>query len=208
MDLSTYGKVIFKNYYQIIIWWPILTIPPALEQTLLFFVSITLLKIFPRSFSAFFSLIFVFYYTFYLFLFFTGSVFSTIKFSIASRVKDYTPCSSKWLIWHFGKRMGKVFGGTGSPFLRFIVYVSCVLALWAPWLLRGLLRRWCVFSWDTARLQAQRLHRKSWRVGLAVPPRVRSPQNRGWNQVPCIGRQILNHWMTREAQEASLVPFM
>ena len=91
-----------------IVWWPILTIPPALEQTLFFFVSIVLLKIFPRSFSAFF-LLFFFYCTFY--LFFTGSVFFTIKFSIASRVKDYTPFnSSKWLIWHFGKQMGKVFG--------------------------------------------------------------------------------------------------
>ena len=33
---------------------------------------------------------------------------------------------------------------------------------------------------------------------LAVPRHVGSSRTRGWTHVPCIGRQILHHWTTRE----------
>ena len=34
--------------------------------------------------------------------------------------------------------------------------------------------------------------------GSVAPRRVESPHTRDWTHVPCIGRQILNHWTTRE----------
>ena len=44
--------------------------------------------------------------------------------------------------------------------------------------------------------QAQQL----WRTGPAAPRHVGSSQTRARTRVPCIGRQILNHCATREAQ--------
>ena len=35
-------------------------------------------------------------------------------------------------------------------------------------------------------------------LGLVAPWFLGSPQTRGWTCVPCIARQILNHWTTRE----------
>ena len=35
-------------------------------------------------------------------------------------------------------------------------------------------------------------------MGLVAPWQVESPQTRDQTRVPCIGRQILNHWATRE----------
>ena len=43
--------------------------------------------------------------------------------------------------------------------------------------------------------QAQQL----WLTGPAAPWHVGSSQTRARTRVPCIGRQILNHWATREA---------
>ena len=40
-----------------------------------------------------------------------------------------------------------------------------------------------------------------WRTGLVAPRHVGSSQTRARTRVPCIGRQILNHCATREAQE-------
>ena len=45
--------------------------------------------------------------------------------------------------------------------------------------------------------------RQSWCTGLAVPWNVGSSQTRGRTSVPCIARQILNHWTTREASHIS-----
>ena len=45
--------------------------------------------------------------------------------------------------------------------------------------------------------QAQQL----WLMGLVAPRHVGSSQTRAQTRVPCIGRQILNHCVTREAQE-------
>ena len=39
-----------------------------------------------------------------------------------------------------------------------------------------------------------------WRTGLAPLRHVESPRTRDRTCVPCIGRQILNHWTTREVQ--------
>ena len=39
-----------------------------------------------------------------------------------------------------------------------------------------------------------------WHTGLGAPQHVGSSQTRDWTHVPCIGRWILNHWTTREAQ--------
>ena len=41
-------------------------------------------------------------------------------------------------------------------------------------------------------------HQELWFVGLASPRHVGSSQTRDGSCVPCIGRQILNHWSTRE----------
>ena len=46
-------------------------------------------------------------------------------------------------------------------------------------------------GWST---QAKQL----WRVGLVALRHVESSQNRDRPHVPCIGRQILNHWTTRD----------
>ena len=46
-------------------------------------------------------------------------------------------------------------------------------------------------GWST---QAKEL----WRVGLVALRHVESSQNRDRPHVPCIGRQILNHWTTRD----------
>ena len=48
--------------------------------------------------------------------------------------------------------------------------------------------------------QAQQL----WLTGLAAPRHVGSSQTRARTRVPCIGRQILNHCATREAQNKFL----
>ena len=37
-----------------------------------------------------------------------------------------------------------------------------------------------------------------WRTGLVAPRHVGSSQTRDRTYVPCISRQILNHWTTRE----------
>ena len=39
-----------------------------------------------------------------------------------------------------------------------------------------------------------------WHTGLVAPQDVRSSRTRAQTRVPCIGRQILNHCTTREAQ--------
>ena len=62
---------------------------------------------------------------------------------------------------------------------------------------------WCAVSslrWllllrsSSSRVQVQQL----WCTGLAAPWSERSSQTRDWTCVPCIGRWILNHWITRE----------
>ena len=40
-----------------------------------------------------------------------------------------------------------------------------------------------------------------WSMGLVAPRHVESSQTRDQIRVPCIGRQILNHWTTREVLE-------
>ena len=39
-----------------------------------------------------------------------------------------------------------------------------------------------------------------WHMGSVVPRRVGSSQTRDGTCVPCLGRQILSHWTTREVQ--------
>ena len=51
--------------------------------------------------------------------------------------------------------------------------------------------------------QAQQL----WFTGLVAPRHVGSPQTRARTRVPCIGRQILNHCATREAQPLNIFKF-
>ena len=51
-----------------------------------------------------------------------------------------------------------------------------------------------------SRAQAQQL----WRTGLVAPRHVGSSLTRARTRVPCIGRWILNHCTTREAQEIRL----
>ena len=50
-------------------------------------------------------------------------------------------------------------------------------------------------------IRTQRL----WCTGLVVPRHVESSQTRDQTQVPCIGRQILNHWTTREVPYLELL---
>ena len=50
--------------------------------------------------------------------------------------------------------------------------------------------------------QAQQL----WLTGLVAPRHVGSSQTRARTRVPCIGRQILNHCATREAQHTIINP--
>ena len=35
-------------------------------------------------------------------------------------------------------------------------------------------------------------------TGFTAPQNLKSPQTRGWTRVPCAGRQIPNHWTTRQ----------
>ena len=68
---------------------------------------------------------------------------------------------------------------------RHVGFSSC--GTWAQQL-------WLVDS----RVQAQQL----WCMGFVAPRRVGSPWTRAQICVPCIGRQILNHCTTREAQSS------
>ena len=43
-------------------------------------------------------------------------------------------------------------------------------------------------------------------MGLVVPQHVGSSQTGDWTCVPCIGRQILYHWATREALQVNSLP--
>ena len=52
------------------------------------------------------------------------------------------------------------------------------------------------------RLQTLRLS-NLWLTGLVTPWHVGSSQTRAQTHVPCISRQILNHWATREAPKLS-----
>ena len=54
---------------------------------------------------------------------------------------------------------------------------------------------WLLLVWSTgSRAWAQLL----WRVGLVAPQHVECSWTRDRTLVPCLGRQILNHWTTRE----------
>ena len=55
--------------------------------------------------------------------------------------------------------------------------------LWLPWLQSMGSRLWAQWLWYT---------------GLVAPLHVGSSWIRDWTHVPCIGRQILSHWTTRE----------
>ena len=54
----------------------------------------------------------------------------------------------------------------------------------------------CWRAW-TLGLELQQL----WHMGLVVLECVESSQTRVWTHVPCIGRQIRNHWTTREVYQ-------
>ena len=41
-------------------------------------------------------------------------------------------------------------------------------------------------------------------MGLVAPNHAESSRTRNCTHVPCIGRQILNHWITREVQTNGL----
>ena len=88
-------------------------------------------------------------------------------------------CSSLWFAG-FSSRWLLLLQSTGS---RHTGFSSC--GSQAQWL-------WLAGS----RAQAQ----QSWRTGLVAPRHVGSSQTRARTSVPCIGRQILNHCATREAQ--------
>ena len=61
---------------------------------------------------------------------------------------------------------------------------------------------WAFFSCGKRGCTVQPSHRSAfslWHLGWAAPWHVGYPQTRDQTHVPCIGRQILNHWTTREA---------
>ena len=110
-----------------------------------------------------------------------------------------------------------IFGCVGSSllhagFLLVVVSGACSSLLYAGFSLRWLLllrntgsRRMGCSSCDTwaqqlclmgSRAQAHQL----WHTGLVAPRHVGSSQTRARTRVPYIGRQILNHCATREAQ--------
>ena len=61
---------------------------------------------------------------------------------------------------------------------------------------------WAQNLWLTdSKAQAQSL----WHTGLIAPTQVGSSQTRGWTGIPCIVRQILNHWKTREVPHCLLI---
>ena len=58
---------------------------------------------------------------------------------------------------------------------------------------------WLLLFWSmSSRAWAQKL----WFMGLVAPWHVDSSQTRDQTHVPCIGRQILNHWTSREVWES------
>ena len=58
------------------------------------------------------------------------------------------------------------------------------------------------FSCCAAQALGHRLQ-QLWHTGLVAPQHVGSSQTRDQTCVPCTGRQILNHWTTREVQPLS-----
>ena len=55
---------------------------------------------------------------------------------------------------------------------------------------------WAQLRLAGSRGQAQQL----WSMSLVASQHVGSSQARDWTSVPCTGRQICNHWITREVQ--------
>ena len=56
---------------------------------------------------------------------------------------------------------------------------------------------YCQLQW--LQLVSSRAQAQLWSVDLVAPWHVRSSGTRDETGVPCIARQILNHWTTREA---------
>ena len=108
-----------------------------------------------------------------------------------------------WLCWVF---LGFALAATsGGHSLAVVCGSHTVLAslpltagLWGAW--ASVVEAWGLSSWGS-RAQARSL----WHLGLVVRWRLGSSQTRDRTCVSCIGRQILYHWATREAQSLVLM---
>ena len=91
-----------------------------------------------------------------------------------------------------------IFGCTGSSLLH-----TGFLQLWrlgAPLQLQGtILLCWLLVLWSAGSRE------QLWHTGSAAPQYVKSSQSRTESCVPCTGRWILNHWITREVHEEVLI---
>ena len=127
-----------------------------------------------KSLFYFFNLFILFIQFWLCWVFVAGCGLSLVAASGGYSPLQCTGFSLRWLL---------LLQSTGS---RCVGFSSC--DTWAQQL-------WHVGS----RAQAQQL----WRTGLVAPRHVGSSQSRARTRVPCIGRQILNHCATKEAQEFS-----
>ena len=106
--------------------------------------------------------------------------------------KDILEFNTSWGYVHY----------KGNPFRAAPGLHRCVGFLWlrcvgaALWLrCTGFSRWWLLLLQSTdSRAWAQ----QSWCMGLAALRHVRSFQTRDWTHIPCIVRQILNHWTTKK----------
>ena len=78
---------------------------------------------------------------------------------------------------------------------------------WFHW---GFVAALAFSSWDKWSLLFIAVHRLQWlwHRGLVASKPVGFPQTRDWTCVPCIGKQILNHWTTREVRRVLLLMYV
>ena len=120
-------------------------------------------------------LIFFFFFNIYLFIFgCVGSLLLCAGFLQLRRAGATLRCvgfSLRWLL---------LLRSTGSRHTGFSSCGSRAQQLWHV----------------GCRAQAQQL----WRTGVVAPWHMGSSQTKAWTHVPYLGRRVLNHWATREAQ--------
>ena len=99
--------------------------------------------------------------------------------------------------------------------MNWLVYCNFIVCFWPCWVLiavhgpspfvasRGYFQLWCTgFSWWLLLLPSMGSRlcglQWFWCMGLVTPRYVESSWSRDQTHAPCIGKQILNHWTTRE----------
>ena len=102
-----------------------------------------------------------------------------------------TQCPDVWIILSFF-----LFGCAGSLLLYVWAFSSCSSGACSLVVVHRLPLWWLLLLWTWALGHAS--FRSLQLMGLAALPHMESSLTGNWTCVPCIGRRILNLWITRE----------